>query len=186
MVCCFHITQLRFEAEHTHTVISVCCMITIYHRHKESNKLQEPTDSDSFTSDCLIPIIGLTIFKLLSATPLFTFTLVLGITSRFEPWVSWDYIHELYLFIPVYPSVVWRNDTVGNQTSDGKMDRHHLWDCLVFVPRDDKTGKEALCCCIYSIDRSFWERIGDKHRQGKVCIHLTVLSVLDDNYFIVV
>lgn len=86
-------------------------MIALYHHHKELNQLQESTDSDSFTSDRFIPIIGLTIFELLSATPLFTFTLVSTITSGFEPWVSWDHVHASYSFIPVYPSVIWRSQS---------------------------------------------------------------------------
>ena len=68
------------------------------------------TDTSSFTADRYIPIFALTVVEIICTTPLATFALVMNIKQGVWPWVSWDYVHADFDFIPAIPSVIWKSD----------------------------------------------------------------------------
>ncbi|KAJ3797422.1 fungal pheromone STE3G-protein-coupled receptor [Lentinula aff. detonsa] len=86
------------------------CITALFHHYLELKNLGASNNDDSFTMDRFIPVVVFAIVET-STTPIAAFALAMNITAGLLPWVSWDYVHADFSFIPVFPSVVWRSDS---------------------------------------------------------------------------
>ncbi|KIK52281.1 hypothetical protein GYMLUDRAFT_49985 [Collybiopsis luxurians FD-317 M1] len=94
-------------------VYGVLCIKALFRQLRKQNESLRFTNTPSFTADRYIPIFTLTALEIICTTPLATFALITNIKQGIAPWISWDYVHADFDFIPAAPSVIWKSNQVA-------------------------------------------------------------------------
>ncbi|KAJ3857555.1 fungal pheromone STE3G-protein-coupled receptor [Lentinula lateritia] len=106
----------------------------------ELKNSQTPACENSFTMDRFIPVV---IFAMLEpcTTPIAVFALVMNISAGLLPWISWDYVHADFSYIPATPSVIWRSNGIDEASLE--LQRWINSSCGILIFLFFGTTKEA-------------------------------------------
>ncbi|KAJ3929920.1 MAG: fungal pheromone STE3G-protein-coupled receptor [Lentinula lateritia] len=107
---------------------------------QELKNLQTPACENSFTMDRFIPVV---IFAMLETctTPIAVFALVMNVSAGLLPWISWDYVHADFSYIPATPSVIWRSNGIDEASLE--LQRWINSSCGILIFLFFGTTKEA-------------------------------------------
>ncbi|KAJ4481808.1 GPCR fungal pheromone mating factor [Lentinula lateritia] len=106
----------------------------------ELKNLQTPACENSFTMNRFIPVV---IFAMLETctTPIAVFALVMNVSAGLLPWISWDYVHADFSYIPATPSVIWRSNGIDEASLE--LQRWINSSCGILIFLFFGTTKEA-------------------------------------------